>query len=147
MLFWINSSGKWQLFFRGHISISERMKIMGLPGNRIPSLLNLCGKKFATPHEMQAYFVNKVHRQLLPRYGKKTIGLGLTFFQKFTKGCDCTGMVSTQPPVLAQQIIDQGNSVIVSKGLYLDHFFPAYIHYKLDFPSEQILGGGGSTMD
>ena len=45
------------------------------------------------------------------------------------------------PPTLTQQIIDQGNPVIISKGLYLDQFYPAYIHYKIDFPSEEILGG------
>jgi len=95
---------------------------------------------FATPHEMQAYFVNKVHA-IVTSHGKKTIGWDELFSKNLPKDVIVQVWSPTQPPALAQQIIDQGNSVIVSKGFYLDHFFPAYIHYKLDFPSEQILGG------
>jgi hexosaminidase len=95
---------------------------------------------FANPHEMQAYFVNKVHA-IVTKYGKKTIGWDELFSKNLPKDVVVQVWSPMQPPALAQQIIDQGNPVIVSKGLYLDHFFPAYIHYKLDFPSEQILGG------
>jgi hexosaminidase len=95
---------------------------------------------FSTPHEMQAYFVNKVHA-IVTRYGKKTIGWEELFSKNLSKDVIVQVWSPMQPPALAQQIIDQGNSVIMSKGFYLDQFYPAYIHYKSDFPSEQILGG------
>jgi hexosaminidase len=95
---------------------------------------------FATPHEMQAYFVNKVHA-IVTSHGKKTIGWDELFSRNLPKDVIVQVWSTTQPPALTQQIIDQGNSVIESKGFYLDQFFPAYIHYKSDIPSEQILGG------
>ena len=95
---------------------------------------------FSTPREMQAYFVNKV-REIVNRYGKKTIGWDELFSKNLPKDVIVQVWSPMSPPALVQQIVDQGNPVIISKGLYLDHFFPAYIHYKTDFPSEQILGG------
>jgi hexosaminidase len=89
---------------------------------------------------MQAYFVNKVHAIVI-KYGKKVIGWDELFSKNLPKDVIVQVWSPMQPPALALQIVDHGNPVIISKGLYLDHFLPAYIHYKLDFPSEQILGG------
>lgn len=95
---------------------------------------------FSTPHEMQAYFVNKVH-EIVSRYGKKTIGWEELFSKNLPKDILVQIWSPMAPSSLTQQVIDQGNPLIISKGLYLDQFYPAYIHYKLDFPSEEILGG------
>ncbi len=95
---------------------------------------------FATPHEMQAYFVNKVHG-IVNKYGKKTIGWEELFSKNLPKDVIVQVWSPMSPPTVAQQIIEQGNPLILSKGLYLDQFYPAYIHYKIDFPSEEIMGG------
>lgn len=95
---------------------------------------------FANPHELQAYFVNRVH-QLITHYGKKTIGWEELFSKNLPQDITVQVWSVQAPPNLAQQIRAQGNQVILSKGLYLDYFLPAYIHYKIEFPSEDILGG------
>jgi hexosaminidase len=93
-----------------------------------------------TPHDMQAYFVNKVHL-IVSKYGKKTIGWDDMFSKNLPKDVLVQVWSPMAPPTLTQQVIEHGNPLILSKGLYLDHFYPAYIHYKIDFPSEEILGG------
>jgi len=95
---------------------------------------------FNTPGEMQAYFVNKVCG-ILAKYGKKTIGWNELFTKTLPKDVIVQVWSPMSPPNIVGQILEQGNPVILSKGIYLDHFFPAYIHYNLQFPSEEILGG------
>jgi hexosaminidase len=95
---------------------------------------------FSSTHEMQAYFVSRVH-QTVSKYGKTMIGWDELFTKKLSKNVIVQVWTPQSAPELAQQIRAQGNPVIISKGLYLDHFLPAYIHYGLEFPSEDILGG------
>jgi hexosaminidase len=93
----------------------------------------------ANTHELQAYFVDRVQR-LVAKHGKKTIGWDELFSKNLSRDVIVQVWTPMSPPAMVQQITDHGNSVIISKGLYLDHFMPAYIHYKLDFPAETILG-------
>jgi len=93
-----------------------------------------------TANDMQAYFVNKVWG-ILAKYGKTTIGWNELFAKNLPKNVIVQVWSPMSPPNLIQQIMDQGNPVIISKGIYLDYFLPAYIHYSIAFPSEEILGG------
>jgi hexosaminidase len=93
----------------------------------------------ANTHELQAYFVDRVQK-LAAKYGKITIGWDELFSKNLSKNVIVQVWTPMSPPALVQQISDHGNLLIISKGLYLDHFMPAYIHYKLDFPVEDILG-------
>jgi hexosaminidase len=95
---------------------------------------------FSSTHEMQAYFVSRV-QQTVSKYGKTTIGWDELFTKKLAKNVIVQIWTLQSAPELAQQIRSQGNPVIISKGFYLDHFSPAYIHYSMEFPSEDILGG------
>ena len=95
---------------------------------------------FSTPHEMQGYFVNKV-QAIVAKYGKKTIGWDELFSKNLPKDVLVQVWSPMSAPNVAQQILDQGNPVIISKGFYLDYFLPAFIHYQTDFPSDKILGG------
>jgi hexosaminidase len=94
----------------------------------------------ADTKELQAYFVNRVY-EMVKKQGKKMIG----WEELFTKDLPSDVVVQVWSPftssTLIQSIKAKGNPVILSKGFYLDYFMPAYIHYDLEFPSEEILGG------
>jgi hexosaminidase len=94
----------------------------------------------ANTHELQAYFVDRVQK-LVTKHGKKMIGWDELFSKNLSKDVTVQVWQPMSPPTLVQQIVSQGNPVILSKGLYLDQFMPAYIHYNLELPKEEILGG------
>ncbi len=96
--------------------------------------------KMANTHELQAYFVGRVQK-LVTNHGKKMIGWEELFSKNLSKEVIVQVWSPMSAPALAQQIISQGNPVILSKGFYLDQFMPAYIHYNLEMPKEEILGG------
>jgi len=95
---------------------------------------------FATTHELQAYFVDRVQK-MVTKYGKKTIGWDELFSKNLSKEVLVQVWTPMSPPGLVKQIVSQGNPVILSKGFYLDHFMPAYVHYNYELPAEEILGG------
>jgi hexosaminidase len=95
---------------------------------------------FANTHDMQAYFVSRVQKSVA-KYGKTMIGWDELFSKNLAKNTIVQVWSPRSAPTLAQQVRAQGNPVIISKGLYLDYFLPAYIHYSLEFPAEDILGG------
>ncbi len=94
----------------------------------------------ANTHELQAYFVSRVQK-LVSKHGKKMIGWDELFSKNLSKDVLVQVWQPMSAPTLVHQIVSQGNPVILSKGLYLDQFMPAYIHYNLEFPTEKILGG------
>ena len=94
----------------------------------------------ANTHDLQAYFVDRVQK-LVIKHGKKMIGWEELFSKNLSKDVLVQIWSPMTAPALAQQVISQGNPVIFSKGLYLDQFMPAYIHYNLELPSEEIMGG------
>ena len=94
----------------------------------------------ADTHDLQVYFVNRVQK-LVTKHGKKMIGWDELFSKNLSKEVLVQVWSPMSPPVLVQQIVSQGNPVILSKGFYLDQFMPAYIHYNLELPSQEILGG------
>jgi len=93
----------------------------------------------ADTKELQAYFVNRVYK-LVKKQGKKMIGWDELFTKDLPKDVAVQVWSPFAPPALVQNIVSQGNPVILSKGYYLDHFMPAYIHYGLEFPNADILG-------
>jgi len=93
----------------------------------------------ADTKELQAYFVNRVYK-MVKKQGKKMIGWDELFTKDLPKDVTVQVWSPFAPPALVQNIASQGNPVILSKGYYLDHFMPAYIHYGLEFPNADILG-------
>jgi hexosaminidase len=94
----------------------------------------------ANTHDLQAYFVDRVQK-LVTKHGKKMIGWDELFSKNLSKEVLVQVWSPMSAPALVQQIVSQGNPVILSKGFYLDQFMPAYIHYNPELPSEEILGG------
>ncbi len=94
----------------------------------------------ANTHDLQAYFVDRVQK-LVTKHGKKMIGWDELFSKNLSKEVLVQVWSPMSAPTLVQQIASQGNPVILSKGFYLDQFMPAYVHYNLEMPSEEILGG------
>ena len=94
----------------------------------------------ADTKELQAYFVNRVYK-IVKKQGKKMIGWDELFTKTLPSDVAVQVWSPFAPLTLIQSIQSKGNPVILSKGFYLDHFLPAYIHYSVEFPSEEILGG------
>jgi len=95
-------------------------------------------------HELQAYFVERIHK-IVGKYHKQMIGWEELFSNNLAK--DVTVQV-WQNASYAKRALDNGNSVLISKGFYLDVFMPAYIHYNNpDLPAglgnnaKQLRGG------
>lgn len=96
-------------------------------------------------HQLQAYFVRRMHT-LLKKYQRTTIG----WEELYEAGLPRDVIVQVWGAIGANrpsplQIAQQGNPTLISKGFYLDYFFPAYVHYlNPNIPSEvntNILGG------
>lgn len=99
----------------------------------------------ATTHELQAYFVKRMH-SILQKHKKTTIGWEELFDASLPKDVvvqvwGATGEKRSSPIEMGAQ----GNKVLMSKGFYLDYFYPASTHYlNSNIPKETatyILGG------
>ena len=102
----------------------------------------------ANTHELQAYFVQRVEG-ILAANQKQLIGWEEMFSTKLPN----TAVVQIwQNPAYLEQALDHGNPVLMSMGLYLDLFMPAYIHYDCpelrgDNPAlEAALKGGEAAQ-
>lgn len=102
----------------------------------------------ANTHELQAYFVERVEK-ILAANKKQMIGWEEMFSTKLPN----TAMVQIwQNPAYLEQALAHGNPVLMSMGLYLDLFMPAYIHYDCpelrgDKPAlEAALKGGEAAQ-
>ena len=116
-----------------HIGADENN---GVAWQRNPSIQAFMkDKKIQNTHELQAYFVGRIV-QILKKHHKEAVG----WEELFTKNLSKEVMVQVWNPMnalgLAEKVIEAGNPVILSKGLYLDYFMPAYIHYQLTFPNK-----------
>ena len=99
----------------------------------------------ADTHALQAYFVSRLQR-ILTKHHKRTLGWEEVLTKDLPK--DVLVQVWSDSTYLSRAL-QHGNAVIVSKGLYLDLFLPAYVHYNssllsspfADSVSAQLLGG------
>lgn len=96
-------------------------------------------------HQLQAYFVRRMHT-LLKKHQRTTIGWEELYDAELPKDVivQVWGAIGAKRPT-PLQIAQQGNPALISKGFYLDYFFPAYFHYlNSNIPTEtnaNILGG------
>jgi hexosaminidase len=95
--------------------------------------------------ELQAYFVNRMHR-ILKKHNRTTI----TWEEAYNAGLPKDVVVQVWGAMGGKrpspvEIAEQGNQVLISKGFYLDYFYPAYFHYvNPNIPSTtnpNVLGG------
>src|SRR5882724_6570488 len=114
-----------------HIGCDENN---GVAWTTNPSIVSFMKQhKLADARAMQAYFAQRVTAILAKRH-KKTIGWEEILSPEISQ--DVTMQVWNDGSSL-KKAIAAGNKVILSKGFYLDLFFPAYIHYSND-----IIPGG-----
>jgi hexosaminidase len=96
-------------------------------------------------HALQAYFVDRVHK-IVSNHHKTMIGWEELFSDNLAK--DVIVQVWQNGSYINRSLA-KGNPTLISKGLYLDLFLPAYIHYKtpellkitLDSLKSPLLGG------
>jgi hexosaminidase len=103
---------------------------------------------FADVHVLQAYFVKRVQK-IITKYHKQMIG----WEELFSKDISQDVIVQVwQNGAFTKQALDHGNPVILSKGFYIDQFFPAYIHYNnpdlasINDSNESKLKGGEAAQ-
>ena len=105
--------------------------------------------KIATTHDLQAYFVGRVHH-IISKKNKKMIG----WEEVFSKDLPKNVIVQVwQNSDYLKKAIDNENQVLISKGFYLDLFMPAYIHYTnpvlsvdTSFSTGHLLKGGEAAQ-
>lgn len=85
-------------------------------------------------HALQAYFVDRV-KKIIAKHHKQMIGWEEMFSKDLAK--DATVQV-WQNASYTKKALDNGNSILISKGFYLDLFMPAYIHYNNQDIPDQI---------
>jgi hexosaminidase len=94
-------------------------------------------KDIKSTDELQAYFVKRLH-DIAKKYKKRIIG----WEEAFNDGLPQDAIVQEWKPaaadVLSQTVIRHNNQLIVSRGYYLDMYFPAYIHYLTDPVSSNL---------
>lgn len=93
-------------------------------------------------HALQAYFVSRV-KQIISKHHKQMVGWEEMLSKNLSK--DVTIQV-WQNPAYIKQALDNGNNVLISKGFYLDHFMPAYIHYNNPDLTIQPTNGATSKL-
>ncbi|MBN1181663.1 MAG: family 20 glycosylhydrolase [Bacteroidales bacterium] len=95
--------------------------------------------------ELQAYFINRMHTIII-KHNRKMVGWEELYNSTLPKDVivqvwGAMGDKHASPP----EIAEKGNQVLISKGFYLDYFYPAYIHYlNPNIPSttnSNLLGG------
>lgn len=96
-------------------------------------------------HGLQAYFVQRMHT-LLKKHHRTTLGWEELYRADLPKDVivQVWGALGSKRPS-PLEIARQGHPVIISKGFYLDYFYPAYFHYlNSSVPSAShpnLLGG------
>jgi len=120
-----------------HIGADENN---GVAWKQNPSIVAFMQKnKIANTHELQAYFVKRVS-DLVRKHKRQVIGWEELFTKDLSKDVLVQVWLPMGSPGTVATVAAAGNKVILSKGLYLDHFLPAYIHYQLDLGAPGIFG-------
>jgi len=101
--------------------------------------------KINNTDELQRYFVNRL-RDILRKHNKQMIGWEEVFNTDLPEDVvvqvwGAMGAKSANPV----EIAEKGNPVLISKGFYLDYFYPASFHYLNpeipDATNRNLLGG------
>lgn len=126
-----------------HIGADENN---GAAWNENPQIVQFMAQQgIKDVHQLQAYFVRRMHT-ILKKHQRTSIGWEELYDAELPKNVivQVWGAIGPNRPT-PQQIAQQGTPVLISKGFYLDYFYPAYIHYlNSNIPVEtnaNILGG------
>lgn len=121
-----------------HIGADENN---GVAWKNNPSIAAFMKKKnFETTHQLQEYFVTRVHA-ILSKHNKKMIGWEELFSEKLPTDVTVQVWSPMAAPGLTKKVSEHGNNIIYSKGFYLDLFMPAGVHYQNPIPDGVNLGG------
>lgn len=94
-------------------------------------------QKLADTHALQAYFVRRVHA-ILRKHNRKTVG-----WEELAGGPKDLIVQAWSDTAYFHKAVRNNSSILVSKGFYLDLFYPAHAHYRNDLldASPLVMGG------
>jgi hexosaminidase len=130
-----------------HIGADENNGAAWKNNTQIVQFMNEKGIKDV--QELQAYFVKRMHT-ILKKHGRTTVAWEEAYNATLPKDVIVQvwgALGSKHPP--AMEIAEKGNPVLVSKGFYLDYFYPAYFHYtnpNIPATSNSNLLGGEAAL-
>jgi hexosaminidase len=127
-----------------HIGADENNGAVWLANPSIVAFMQ--AHHLADPPALQAYFVRRV-QELVAKHDKRMIA----WEEAYAPGQFKDSIFQVWSPLakvdLSKIPMTNGNEVLVSRGFYLDGFYPAYVHYRNDaFASDlsatpAVLGG------
>lgn len=126
-----------------HIGADENNGAAWKNNPEIVRFMNQKGMKDV--QELQAYFVKRINT-ILKKHNRTTIGWEEAYNADLPKDVvvQIWGALGAKRPS-PLEIAQKGNRVLISKGFYLDYFYPAYFHYlNPNIPStanSNLLGG------
>jgi len=103
---------------------------------------------FADAPALQAYFVARV-QSLIEKHGKKMVAWEEAFAPGVSKNTVFQAWIPNPKIDLASIPLQDGNQLLISRGFYLDLFYPAQVHYLNDaIPAhtDRTLLGGEAPM-
>lgn len=94
-------------------------------------------QKLPDTHALQAYFVRRVHA-ILRKHNRKTVG-----WEELAGGPKDLVVQAWSDTAYFHKAVRNNSSILVSKGFYLDLFYPAHAHYRNDLldASPLVMGG------
>jgi hexosaminidase len=130
-----------------HIGADENNGVAWKNNPQIVQFMNKKGMKDV--QELQAYFVMRVHA-ILKKHNRTAIGWEESYNDSLPKDIvvQVWGAMGTKRPS-PLEIAERGNQVLISKGFYLDYFYPAYFHYlnpNIPAATNQNLLGGEAAL-
>jgi hexosaminidase len=127
-----------------HIGADENNGAVWLANPSIVAFMQ--AHRLADPPALQAYFVRRV-QELVAKHGKRMVA----WEEAYAPGQFKDSIFQAWSPLakidLTKVPMTNGNQVLVSRGFYLDLFYPAYVYYRGDaLPADSsadpaVLGG------
>lgn len=107
-----------------HIGADENN---GVAWKNNPSIVAFMkARKIPDTHALQAYFVSRVQK-IVEKHNKQMIAWEEAFSKDISKNVT---LQIWQNNAYLKKAVDNGNNALLSKGFYLDVFYPAYIYYN-----------------
>ena len=131
-----------------HIGADENNGAVWRQNPRIVAFMN--AQHIADTHALQNYFVQRVH-DIVAKHGKTMVA----WEEAYSESSPGNTLYQVWSPMAQKDLLrtpmTNGDRILVSKGFYLDWFFPAHAHYLNDTlpvskQANPLIAGGEAAM-